>query len=71
MKEFKSTSASQITTFRDCKRLWFYQSIMGLPTPQRASAALGEAVHTQLEKYLDDGTQPDASQAGRIAKAST
>ena len=69
MKEFKSTSASQITTFRDCKRLWFYQSIMGLPTPQRASAALGEAVHTQLEKYLDDGTQPDASQAGRIAKA--
>lgn len=69
MREFKSTSASQITTFRDCRRMWWFQSIMGLPTPQRASAALGEAVHNQLEKYLDDGTQPDASQAGRIAKA--
>jgi hypothetical protein len=42
---------------------------MGLPTPQRASAALGEAVHSQLEKYLDEGTPPDDSQAGRIAKA--
>jgi len=69
LREFKSTSASQITTYRDCKRLWFYQSVMGLPTPQRASAALGEAVHTQLEKYLDDGTLPDESAAGKIAKA--
>jgi len=69
LREFKSTSASQITTFRDCRRMWWFQSIMGLPTPQRASAALGEAVHTQLEKYLDDGTLPDESQAGKIAKA--
>ena len=69
MREFKSTSASQITTFRDCRRMWWFQSIMGLPTPQRASAALGEAVHAQLEKYLDDGTLPDESQAGKIAKA--
>jgi len=69
LREFKSTSASQITTFRDCKRLWFYQSIMGIPTPQRPSAALGEAVHTHLEKYLNDGTVPDESQAGKIAQA--
>ena len=69
MREFKSFSASQIATYRDCRRSWWFQSIMGLPTPQRASAALGEAVHTQLEKYLEDGTLPDEStQAGRIAK---
>jgi RecB family exonuclease len=70
MREFKSFSASQIATFRDCHRSWWFQSIMGLPTPQRASAALGEAVHAQLETYLEDGTLPDEStDAGRIAKS--
>jgi RecB family exonuclease len=69
MRQFKSFSASQVSTFRTCKRQWWFQSIMGLPTPQRASAKLGEAVHLQLEKYLEDGTLPDEStEAGRIAK---
>ena len=70
MREFKSFSASQVSTFRTCKRQWWFQSIMGLPTPQRASAALGEAVHTQLEDYLNDGKLPDGSTpAGKIATA--
>ena len=70
MREFKSVSASQIATYRDCARKWWYQSILGLQTPQNASAALGEAVHAQLEKYLNDGTPPDAEKpAGRIAAA--
>ena len=70
MREFKSVSASQIATYRDCARKWWYQSILGLQTPQNASAALGEAVHAQLEKYLNDGTPPDAEKpAGRIASA--
>lgn len=70
MREFKSISASQISNYRDCPRKWWYQSILGLPTPQNASAALGEAVHGQLEKYLNDGTPPDTSKPeGRIAEA--
>lgn len=70
MREFKSFSASQVSTFRTCKRQWWFQSIMGLPTPQRASAALGEAVHAQLEDYLNDGKMPDESvPAGKIAKS--
>ena len=70
MREFKSVSASQISNYRDCARKWWYQSILGLQTPQNASAALGEAVHAQLEAYLNDGDYPDtAKTAGRIAEA--
>ena len=70
MREFKSVSASQISRHDECKRAWWFQYVMGLPVPQKASAALGEAVHAQLENYLDHGTLPDESiPAGRIAKA--
>ena len=70
MREFKSISASQLSRFTECNRAWWFQYIMGLPTKQKASAALGEAVHTVLEAYLDDGALPDTStQAGRIAAA--
>ena len=68
MREFKSISASQISRHDECKRAWWFQYVMGLPVPQKASAALGEAMHAQLEKYLNDGTLPDVSTpAGRIA----
>jgi RecB family exonuclease len=68
MREFKSISASQLSRFSECRRAWWFQYIMGLPTKQKPSAALGEAVHTVLERYLDDGVLPDTStQAGRIA----
>ena len=69
MKAFKSVSPSQFNTFNDCKRQWWFQSILGLPTPQRASAALGTAVHEQLEAYVDSGKLPADTEAGRIAKA--
>lgn len=69
MRAFKSVSPSQFNTFNDCKRQWWFQSILGLPTPQRASAALGTAVHEQLEAYVDSGKLPADTEAGRIAKA--
>jgi len=69
MRDWKSVSPSQFNTFADCKRQWWFQSVLGLSTPQRPSAALGEAVHAQLETYLDTGKQPDDTEAGRIARA--
>lgn len=68
MRPFKRVSPSQINSYNDCPRLWWYQSVLGLETPQRDSAALGEAVHAQLEAYMDKGTLPDEStEAGSIA----
>lgn len=68
MRPFKRVSPSQINSYNDCPRLWWYQSVLGLETPQRPSAALGEAVHAQLEAYMDKGTLPDEStEAGSIA----
>lgn len=69
MRDWKSVSPSQFNTFADCKRQWWFQSVLGLPTPQRASAALGEAVHEQLEAYIDTGKLPDDTSAGCIARA--
>lgn len=69
MRDWKSVSPSQFNTFADCKRQWWFQSVFGLSTPQRPSAALGEAVHAQLEAYMDTGKLPDDTEAGRIAKA--
>lgn len=69
MRDWKSVSPSQFNTFSDCKRQWWFQSVLGLSTPQRPSAALGEAVHAQLEAYIDSGKLPDDTEAGRIARA--
>ena len=69
MREFRSVSASQLYAYRDCNRLWWFQSVLGLETPQRASAALGSEVHAHLERYLDDGTLPPDTASGKIARA--
>ena len=73
MRDWKSVSPSQFNTFSDCKRQWWFQSVFGLQTPQRPSAALGEAVHDQLEAYVDTGKlrQPGGShREGRTVLAS-
>ena len=68
MKSFEYVSPSQISTYRSCNRQWYYQSILGIRAPQKPSAALGEAVHGQLERYMLDGTPPNLStEAGKIA----
>jgi RecB family exonuclease len=68
MKTFQYVSPSQISTFRSCNRQWYFQSILGIRAPQKPSAALGEAVHKQLEDYILKGTPPDkTTPAGQIA----
>lgn len=53
-----------------CPRRWAWEKIAGLARPQHPSAALGEEVHGQLERYLREGVPPDDStRAGAIADA--
>lgn len=52
MKSFTHVSASQISTYLSCQRQWWWNKVFGLPTTQKASAALGEAVHSSIEAYL-------------------
>lgn len=61
-------SASQIETFRLCKRKWAFQKIDRLPSPQNAAAALGEEAHKHRENWLTAGTPPPAdTRAGKLA----
>lgn len=69
MREFRSVSASQLYNYRECERLWWFVSVLGLETPQRASAALGTEVHAHLERYLDAGTPPPDTASGKIARS--
>ena len=62
-------SASQITTFRDCARKWYFNKIVGISTPSTPATELGSAVHEALENYLRDGVAFDQSEAGVIAQS--
>lgn len=52
-------SPSQISSWIDCPRKWFFQSALKLPQPDRESTAAGKRVHKILEDYLVDGTEID------------
>ena len=62
-------SASQITTFRDCARKWYFNKVVGISTPSTPATELGSAVHEALENYLRDGVAFDESEAGGIAQS--
>mgnify|MGYP003111914458 CR=1 FL=1 len=65
----KYVSASQITTFRDCPRKWYFDKIIGLERPATKATALGSEVHEVLEEYLKNGTPPPDTEAGEIASS--
>lgn len=70
MKKFERVSPSQIESYQQCKRLWWFKSIAGIKPPEKASAQLGTAVHAILEKYMLEGEIPDSStDEGAIAKS--
>lgn len=52
-------SPSQISSWIDCRRKWFFQSALKLPQPEKESTAAGKRVHKILEDYLVDGTEID------------
>lgn len=52
------TSASQIESYRLCKRKWGFDQIDGIPRAQTPAAALGDRVHKLREDYLNFGIWP-------------
>lgn len=69
MIPFDHVSASQIDNFQDCRRKWWFTSVLGIRPPPSPSAALGTAVHAALENYMLHGTPLPSTDAGRIAAA--
>jgi hypothetical protein len=51
-------SASQVATFRDCRRKWAFRYMGGVKTAQHPSAALGSYIHDRLQEYLEEGKLP-------------
>jgi len=64
-------SATQVDTFRLCKRKWAWRYLDGIESEPHASAQLGTEVHAQLEGWLREGKMLDMStRAGLIAMSS-
>lgn len=54
----KSVSASQINTFLDCRRKWYFDKVMGCPQPETEAMGRGTRIHEQMEKWYQFGTEP-------------
>lgn len=57
-KVFDVTSASELVTWKRCKRRHWFQYVARVTVPQKASAARGTAWHTEVEVYLKGGAKP-------------
>jgi hypothetical protein len=57
-KQWSSTSPSQLSTFRDCRRKWFRVSVLGERPPSSPAAERGTRVHEQIEQWLMHGVAP-------------
>lgn len=54
-RQWRQVSASQVTSFQTCQRLWFNRSILGKKTPPTAAQAKGTEIHAEQEHYLRTG----------------
>ncbi len=54
-------SPTQIETFMDCERKWAFRIISGIEQEQSPYAAIGDAVHLQIEEYLLYAKPPNIS----------
>jgi hypothetical protein len=61
-------SASQISTFRRCKRCWAFTYIDGEIAPESPATAFGLELHTAIEKYLKTGRWTGAADVVECAK---
>ena len=46
-------SASQISSFRRCKRKWWWEKVQKVETEPSDAAKLGQELHAELEKYFN------------------
>ncbi len=54
-------SASQLQTFEDCPRRWFYDSVLRLADSTSVWADFGSLVHDVLERFLSPGSTVEYS----------
>ena len=54
-REWAHASVSQIKTYRDCPRKWWWNKVVGLPTAGSEATELGGYVHAILEHRLKAG----------------
>lgn len=52
-------SASQVSTFRDCRRKWAFKTIDKIEAPPNKYAEMGSRIHKKLETYLTTGLLGD------------
>ncbi len=55
-----AVSPSQIETYRDCPRKWYYGSVLKLPRAESAAAELGTLIHYLLEHLARGENMHDA-----------
>lgn len=61
-------SPSQVKTYRDCPRKWWYASVLKLPQPSSEAAEFGSRVHDILERCAATKVPPsDETKEGQVA----
>lgn len=56
-------SPSQLSTFRDCARKWYYERTLGRPRKDTKATLFGKEVHAELEGWLKGGPEPTNDRA--------
>jgi len=51
-------SASQVSTFRDCPRKWFFERVLRRSKPDSPAALFGQKVHKLREDWFREGKMP-------------
>ena len=52
-------SASQLATFTDCQRKWFFEKILKFKGPETPAMKLGTEIHNQIETYFKSNGETD------------
>lgn len=58
-------SASQVESYKRCKRIWFQRYVLKQKEPTSAAMDRGKRVHTAVEQYLNTGLQPARDEHGQ------
>lgn len=57
--ELLRVSPSQLKTFLDCPRKWYYGKVLNVPEPKKPHLDLGEKIHKQLEDWYLEAKEPE------------